>query len=60
MHLEAKMSKAKPKFALITSMAIFATIGIFRKYIPLPSSTVAMARAVIGMLNLPMKSWKWR
>ena len=52
MHLEAKMSKAKPKFALITSMAIFATIGIFRKYIPLPSSTVAMARAVIGTLFL--------
>lgn len=52
MHLEAKMSKAKPKFALITSMAIFATIGIFRKHIPLPSSTVAMARAVIGTLFL--------
>ena len=44
------MSKAK--LSLITSMAIFATIGIFRKYIPLPSSTVAMARAVIGTLFL--------
>ena len=46
------MTNSKAKIALITSMAIFATIGIFRKYIPLPSSTVAMARAVIGTLFL--------
>ena len=46
------MSNAKAKTALISSMVIFATIGIFRKFIPLPSSTVAMARAVIGTLFL--------
>ena len=33
-------------------MTIFATIGIFRHYIPLPSGTVAMARAVIGTIFL--------
>ena len=46
------MKNTKAKLALISSMAIFATIGIFRKYIPLPSSTVAMARAVIGTIFL--------
>ena len=46
------MTNSNANIALITSMAIFATIGIFRKYIPLPSSTVAMARAVIGTLFL--------
>lgn len=29
-------------------MCVFSTIGIVRKYIPLPSSIVALARAVIG------------
>ena len=33
-------------------MAIFATIGIFRKFISLPSGTVAMARAVVGTIFL--------
>lgn len=37
------------KIKLIISMVIFGTIGIFRKHIPLPSSTLAMARAFIGM-----------
>lgn len=42
----------KAKLALISSMTIFATIGIFRKFIPLSSATVAMARAVIGTIFL--------
>ena len=37
---------------LILSMCIFSTIGIVRKYIPLPSSIVALARAVIGAIFL--------
>lgn len=37
---------------LITSMFIFGTIGIFRRYIPLPSSMVAMTRGIVGMLFL--------
>ena len=46
------MKNSKAKLALVTSMTIFATIGIFRKFIFLPSSTVAMARAVIGTVFL--------
>lgn len=33
-------------------MIIFGTIGIFRKYIELPSSVIAMARGFIGMVFL--------
>ena len=36
----------------ILSMFIFGTIGIFRRYLPLPSSLVAMARGAVGMLFL--------
>lgn len=39
-------------FKLTLSMVIFGTIGIFRRYIPLPSSLVAMSRGLIGMLFL--------
>lgn len=38
--------------ALIASMVIFGTIGIFRRYILLPSSVIAMMRALIGMAFL--------
>lgn len=33
---------------MIGAMTIFGTIGIFRKYIPLPSSLLALARGMIG------------
>ena len=33
---------------MIAAMTIFGTIGIFRKYIPLPSSLLALARGIIG------------
>jgi len=36
----------------ILSMFIFGTIGIFRRYLPLPSSLVAMVRGAIGMAFL--------
>ena len=39
-------------FKLTLSMVIFGTIGIFRRYIPLPSSLVAMTRGLTGMLFL--------
>ena len=45
------------KIMLIVSMLIFGTIGIFRKYIPLPSSVLAMARGFIGMLFLLLVVW---
>lgn len=38
----------KSKIALIISMFVFGTIGIFRRYIPIPSSMLAMFRGFIG------------
>ena len=40
------------KLSLILAMTIFGTIGIFRKYIPLPSGIVACARGVLGVAYL--------
>ena len=37
---------------LTAAMVIFGTVGIFRKYIDLPSSMIAMARGLIGTLFL--------
>ena len=37
------------RIQLILAMAIFGTIGIFRKYLPLPSGALAMLRGFIGM-----------
>ena len=37
---------------LISSMLIFGTIGIFRRYIPLSSGSLAFARGLIGALFL--------
>ena len=42
----------KKRNMLITSMCIFGTIGILRRYIPLSSSLVALVRGVIGSLFL--------
>ena len=47
-----KNSINKSKFQLIISMIIFGTIGIFRKYIDIPSSVLAMARGFIGVFFL--------
>lgn len=41
-----------PKLGLIASMTVFGTIGIFVKYIPIPSSIIAMIRGFIGMIFL--------
>ena len=43
-------SEKQAKIALIASLLIFGTIGIFRNYIIYPSSVVALARGVIGTL----------
>lgn len=40
------------KISLIGAMCIFSTIGLLRRYIPLSSGTVALARAVIGTVFL--------
>lgn len=42
----------KSKFSLISAMVIFGTIGLVRRYIDLPSSFIALARAVIGTVFL--------
>ena len=40
------------KLFYILAMSIFGTIGIFRRYIPLPSSVLALARGTIGTVFL--------
>ena len=47
-----KNTQIRSRWMLITSMTIFSTIGILRKFIPLPSSIVALSRAVIGAIFL--------
>jgi drug/metabolite transporter (DMT)-like permease len=42
----------KYKFMFILSMVIFGTIGLFARYIPLPSVEIAFLRGVIGSLFL--------
>ena len=43
---------AKSLRMLIASMVIFGTVGIVRRWIPLPSATVAAARGIVGALIL--------
>ncbi len=40
------------RLCFISSMTIFGTIGIFRKFIPMPSGFLAMSRGFIGALFL--------
>ena len=42
----------KSKLQLTASMLIFGSIGIFVKYIPMPSSAIAFARGLVGMIFL--------
>lgn len=47
------MNRARTsRLMLLTSMAIFGTIGLFRRSIPLGSATIAMARGFLGMAAL--------
>ncbi len=43
-----EQNRAGSMLMLASSMLIFGTIGIFRRYIPLPSGLLAFARGVIG------------
>lgn len=49
MHMNGN-EQTRARISLIASMVIFGTIGTFRKYIPLPSSMIAMLRGLVGML----------
>ena len=40
------------KLKMLAAMAIFGSVGIFVRYIPLPSATVAFFRGVMGLLVL--------
>ncbi len=42
----------KPLLMILVSMVIWGSIGIFRRYIPLPSSIIALCRGVIGTVFL--------
>lgn len=42
----------KSKLFLLSSMSIFGTIGVFRRYIPFPSGMISLCRAMIGTLFL--------
>lgn len=42
----------KAKLLLLTSMSVFGTIGVFRRYIPFPSGMISLFRAVIGTIFL--------
>ena len=46
------MNDKKSLLMLASSMVIYGTIGIFRRYIPLPSGILACARGFIGALFL--------
>ncbi len=46
------MNEKQGKRMLIASMCIFSTIGILRKFIPYPSSFVALARGCVGAVFL--------
>lgn len=46
------MQEKKGKLMLITSMCIFGTIGILRKFVPYPSSFVALIRGFVGAVFL--------
>ena len=45
-------NERKSMLMFIGSMLIFGTIGIFRRYIPLPSGFIAMVRGLLGGLFL--------
>ena len=42
----------KAKLLLLTSMSVFGTIGVFRRYIPFPSGMISLFRAIIGTIFL--------
>lgn len=50
--MKAMNDVKKSRLTMAAAMLIFGTIGIFRRYIPLPSGMLAMFRGVIGTLFL--------
>jgi RarD protein len=52
-----EQNRAGSMLMLASSMLIFGTIGIFRRYIPLSSGLLAFARGVIGTAFLVLFAW---
>ncbi len=50
--MKTKDAKRGALAALIFSMTLFGTIGLFVRWIPLPSATVALVRGVVGTVFL--------
>ena len=48
------MQQPIAKIKLLSAMGIFGTVGIFVRYIPLPSAAIAFCRGVLGLLSLLM------
>lgn len=46
------MSIGKAKGNMLIAMAIYGTVGIFVRYIPLPSATIAFFRGLLGVIFL--------
>ena len=47
-----KHEVTRARLSLIASMCIFGTIGLVRRYLPVPSGFLAMARGLLGALFL--------
>lgn len=47
-----KSNETRSRNNLILAMCVFGTVGIFRRYIDLPSSLIALVRGIIGTLVL--------
>ena len=48
--MNSKVNDPKSVVMVITSMLIFGTIGIFRRYIPISSALLAFTRGIMGGL----------
>lgn len=48
------MKKTLAKGKLLGAMTIFGTVGIFVRYIPLPSATIALFRGLLGLVFLAL------
>lgn len=57
--MDLKKSENAAKLKIITAMIIYGTIGIFVRYIGMPSGLIAMMRGIIGTLFLLIFTKLW-
>jgi len=50
--MKSNKEQRNAKLSLLIAVLLFGTIGIFRRYIPLSSTVIALARGVIGVVFL--------